>query len=198
MSGADGNAPTTPLAFSCDCGTVRGELSPVRGNHVVCYCPDCRAAELHLGRPDPATEPADLFQTAPDTVTFTQGADHLAVFRLSPKGPLRWYADCCNAPLFNTLASPKLAFSTLHTKRVEDQDKLGPIVIRVSVPQPDGTRKTEGKGRMISDILGQMLMNRITGRWKQTPFFDPGGAPVADVYQLTKAERAALYPSGRS
>ena len=44
------------IGFTCTCGAIAGTVdvpSPAAGNHLVCHCPDCRAATIHLGRPDP-------------------------------------------------------------------------------------------------------------------------------------------------
>lgn len=192
---ARGSKSGSPLTFSCDCGTITGHLAPVQGNHVVCFCADCRAAERYLDRPDPFPDPVDLFQTQPNTIAFDTGADRLAMFRLGPKGPMRWYASCCKAPMFNTLGLAKLAFAAIHTARLSDPGRIGPVVIRNLVPQPGGKTKTEGAGRMATSILGGMLAARLNGSWRQTPFFDDSGAPVAEPKVLAREERARLYPS---
>ena len=131
------------LKFACDCNTVHGTLigvSPRNGNRVDCYCHDCRAAEVFAGRPDPAPEPARLFQYAPDKVRFDAGQDQLAVFSFSEKGPLRWQANCCGALLFNILRSPKIAFVGILTERLEDETALGPVVTRAFVRKANGKR----------------------------------------------------------
>ena len=38
----------------------------------------------------------------PKFMTMTQGADRLTFLRMTEKGPLRWYASCCNTPIGNT------------------------------------------------------------------------------------------------
>ncbi len=191
---ARGSDTGSPLAFSCDCGTITGHLQPVQGNHVVCFCVDCRAAEQYLGRTDPAPEPVDLFQTLPNTVSFDTGRDRLAAFRLGPKGPLRWYANCCRAPMFNTLGSAKLPFAAIHAARLTEPGRIGPVVIRSFAPQPGGKSKTEGAVRMVTSVLAGMLVARLNGDWRQTPFFDETGAPLAKPQVLAREERARFYP----
>lgn len=195
---ARGSDNRSPLTFSCDCGTVTGRLSPVQGNHVVCYCADCRAAELFLNRDDPAPGPVDLFQTLPETISFSNGVAQIAAFRLSPRGPIRWYASCCKTPLFNTLASPKLPFCAIHSARLSDPSRIGRVTIRSFAPQPGGKRKTEGAARMVWSVLGRMAAARISGRWRHTPFFDDSGSPVAAPELISRDIRDTLYPDGKS
>jgi hypothetical protein len=45
---------------------------------------------------------------------------HLRLMRLSEKGLLRWYAGCCDTPLFNTMATPKVPFVGVLTDRLDD------------------------------------------------------------------------------
>ncbi|MCB1364527.1 MAG: hypothetical protein KDK02_10415 [Rhodobacteraceae bacterium] len=190
-------ADNGPLAFSCDCKAVRGHLqagAAARGVHAVCYCRDCRAAELWLGRPDPAPGPVDVFQTTPDMIRFQSGTDRLGLLRLSPKGLMRWYATCCNAPLFNTLASPRLPFAALHVARLDSPESVGPVRVHSFVPRPGGRSAHRGWGRMILRLVTGMGGARLSGRWRRTPFFDPdSGAPVAEATIPDKAARAALY-----
>lgn len=186
-----------PLEFSCDCGQLRGHLDPVHGNRAQCFCADCRAAELFFGRPDPAPGPVDLFQTMPDWLTLTHGADRLALLRLGPRGLLRWYAGCCDTPMFNTLAKPTLPFVAVHLGRLADPARAGRVGTRSFVPQPGGSRRHEGGLRLLGGVFVPMLVARLSGRWRRTPFFDASGAPVAEARIPDRKTRAALYPDGR-
>ena len=80
------------------------------GTHVICYCADCQTFARHLGQSETALDAdggTEIFQTLPDAVRITRGADSLALLRLGPKGLMRWYAGCCNTPIANTLANPR-------------------------------------------------------------------------------------------
>src|SRR5579862_7023398 len=104
----------TRIELSCRCGEVRGVVadpSPRTVNRVVCYCDDCQAFAHRLGRADllNAHGGTDVVQVAPATLSFTQGQDRIRGVRLSPKGLYRWYADCCNTPVGNTM-SPAIPF----------------------------------------------------------------------------------------
>lgn len=187
--------------FSCTCGHVQGHLRPASrktGTHLVCFCADCRAAQIHLSQPDPVAEGVALFQTTPDTVHFSQGKAALGLLRLSRKGLLRWYATCCNAPLFNTLAGPKLPFVALHVARLDDPSAIGPVRVRSFVPQPGKPPRHQGAAGMVAQLALRMGAARLSGRWRQNPFFDRNtGKPIIDAIVLDKAARAALNRAQR-
>lgn len=191
-----------PLGFSCSCGQLHGHIAPEAaesGLHLVCYCRDCRAAELYFKQPDPAPGPVDLFQTTPDSITVTAGAQNLGLFRLSPRGTMRWYATCCDTPLFNTTPSAKFPFAGLRVATMAEPDRIGPVVSKAFAPRPGGKSKHEGISRMAWGVITRMLAARLSGRWRQTPFFDiETGKPVANPTIPSKEERAALYPDQRN
>ena len=137
-----GGKASADLAFACTCGALGGHIA-AKGlrlsTHVVCFCHDCRAAQLYFGQPDPAPGPVDILQMAPEAIVLDQGAEQLAVMQLSPKGMLRWYARCCNAPLAATPRTPKFPFAGFLVQRITDTSGLGPVRTRGFVPRPDGT-----------------------------------------------------------
>jgi hypothetical protein len=49
----------------------------------------------------------DIFQMPAGRVNLTAGTDAVRCLRLSDKGVLRWYIDCCRTPIGNTAASPR-------------------------------------------------------------------------------------------
>ncbi|MDU9004814.1 DUF6151 family protein [Sedimentitalea todarodis] len=190
-------ADTASTTFSCSCGKMRGRVAPAgpkTGTHLICHCRDCRAAARHLGHPDTAQNGVDLFQTSPDTIKFESGTEHLAILRLSPKGPLRWYASCCRTPMFNTLSRPGLAFVTVLVANTDVPAVFGPVVAQGFVPQAGGPAKHKNGARMVMSILSRLIAQRVSGRWKKTPFFDlASGEPTAPVHLIGKEERAALF-----
>jgi len=185
------------LAFACTCNKLRGTLrgvSPHNGTRIECYCHDCRAAEVFARQPDPAPGGVQLYQTTPDRIRFDAGLEELAVFSLSDTGILRWQARCCGATLFNTLRSPKTPFASFRTDRLEDDQALGPVKARAFVRKPGGKRGHQGLVHLIWGILRHVLPRRITGRWKETPFFDMAtGKPVRKVRVVSDQEHAALH-----
>lgn len=192
------NRTNSPLSFACSCGQVHGTLSASiinAGTHLVCFCKDCRTAEIALGRKDPAPAPINILQTTPDGIVFDEGQDKLALLRLSPGGLMRWYASCCNTPLFNTLKSPKLPFVGVLTDCLDDATVLGPVAGRGFVPQSDGTTKHDGAGVTVWGIATRLLASRLSGRWKTTPFFDTkNGQPRVKARVLSKDARKAATP----
>lgn len=188
-------------SFACACGAIAGTLSPSgpgAGTHIACHCDDCRAAQLWCGAADPSLEGVRIYQTTPDTLHLDHGHDKLGLMRLGPKGLLRWYATCCNAPLCNTLARPGLPFVGLMADRIAPPSALGPLRAHAFVPTgPGKPPRHRGALRMVFAVLSRMIGARISGKWRQTPFFDPDtGAPVAAARILSRAERRALTAAG--
>lgn len=185
----------TDLRFSCRCGQITGHLSAAAvksGTRLVCYCKDCRAGHIHLNQPDPAPGPIDIFQTNPEGVSFDTGKDQIGLFRFSPNGLMRWYATCCNTPLFNTLTTPKAPFVGVLSDIVEDTARLGAVQSRANIPQPGGKSKTENFAKVVLALVRRMAGSRLSGAWKRTPFFDVAtGEPVVTPQVLTREQRAA-------
>ncbi|NVO55727.1 hypothetical protein HW561_07990 [Rhodobacteraceae bacterium B1Z28] len=190
------NAPSD-LAFSCTCGSLKGRITAKgakSGTHVACFCQDCRAAQLYFGQPDPAPGPVEILQITPEEIEIETGLEHLAVMRLSPRGMLRWYANCCNAPLATTSRTPKFPFAGFILQRITNPQGLGPITTRGFVPQPNGKQKHERLGHAIFGMLNRVARSRLSGSWKNTPFFNhKTSEPVVTPTVISKSERAALY-----
>lgn len=184
------------LRFACDCGTVIGHLSPravQTGTRLVCFCRDCRAASIHLGRPDPAPNPVDVFQTSPEGVRFDAGQEALGVFRLGPRGLMRWYATCCGTPMFNTLPNPGIPFVSVLSDVMDSPDALGKFRGKGFMPAANGTYTHEGAAAMVWGLATRILASRLSGSWKATPFHDiDTGQPVVVPTVLSKDQRAAL------
>lgn len=186
----------TDVPFSCSCGEIKGTLhhvTPRNGNHVRCYCAACRAAVLYTTGEDVGTNGVDLYQTTPDKISFQQGRSNLGVFSFSPKKLLRFRAMCCGVQMFTMLPTPKFALAGVMTNLLEDKTAIGLVAMEAFVPQPDGSTKHSSTLRLYGGTMWRALVARISGRWKQTSFFDiTTGKPVAEVYLLPKEERANL------
>ncbi|MQY42898.1 hypothetical protein GG681_09605 [Epibacterium sp. SM1969] len=186
---------TDSLSFSCTCGKLQGRIAAEAvkaATPLVCYCPDCRANELYHSQPDP--DGVALVQTSPEAITFTQGAEHLQVLRLSSKGILRWYADCCGQPVANTLARPKLPFVGMKRDLFQDPDMFGKTKVKAFMPVPGKPARTKGALTMVMGIFRRMGSALLSGRWRDNPFFDTTtGEPVQPPEILDKDTRAALY-----
>ncbi len=185
------------LLFSCTCGALCGHLTPrgVRcGTHVDCYCHDCRAAQLYFKQPDPAPGPVEILQTTPEDIRIDKGLEHLAAMQLSPKGMLRWYASCCDAPLATTPQTGKFPFAGFVVKRIPDPSRLGSITTRGFVPAPNGKQKHEKVQYAAFGLIRRVIGSRLSGRWKTSQFFAAEtAAPVVTPTILTKEQRYAFY-----
>ena len=184
------------VPFSCRCGEIKGTLhgaTPASGNHVRCFCADCRAAVLFANGEDVGDKGVELYQTTPDKISFQQGRSKLGVFSFNPKKLLRFRATCCGVQMFTMLPTPKFAMAGVMTNLLEDTRAIGPVAMEAFVPQHDGSSKHSSVLRLFGGTLWRAVVARVTGRWKQTSFFDiKTGKPVAQVYVPTQAERLSL------
>jgi hypothetical protein len=199
---------THPL--QCRCGTLKGFLTdPRSANRVVCYCCDCQAFAHFLGCENEVLDErggSDIIQVLPKNVTFTQGVDSLACLRLTRKGLVRWYARCCNTPIGNTLATPKVSFIGLvHTCLDRGASSLdaatGPVRARLNVSgaKGDPKPKVQGQGAVVWWLISKVLRARLNGDYKHSPFFLPDtGALVMAPHVLTSTEHARVMDSVRA
>lgn len=185
--------------YRCTCGTVRGTLrAPEAGMRLVCMCSDCQAFLEHLGRPDLLDQwrGTDIFQTTPDRLTITQGQEHMRCLRLAQKGMIRWYADCCNTPLGNTMASPGVPFVGIPTAALEDLTHLPPIRHRIQAHSvPHAPPEAGHPGVPPAVILRSMLFlarSALRRRHQPSPFRSADGTLRVEPRVLTPTERAAL------
>jgi len=189
---------TEDITLSCRCGKLKARLSdvgPQTGTHILCHCADCRATYNHLGVTDYGDESIDLFQTSPDKLTILQGGENLALMRLSKRGLLRWYAKCCNTPMFNTLASPKLPFVAVHAATMDSPEAIGPVKGEGFVRNRNGKVGHKGGLRIAAGVIGRMAKARLSGRWRDTPFFDASTLePVVPAEILSREERRKATP----
>jgi Family of unknown function (DUF6151) len=188
--------------LQCRCGTLQGVIADVSNvNHAVCYCRDCQAFAYFLGRAADVLDEkggSDIVQILPRKLSFTRGSEALACMRLTPKGLLRWYASCCNTPIGNTLATPKVSFigllhSCLHSGDKSLDEAFGPVRAWVNTKGARGEPKPKvvGMGVAVRWFLGTTLQARLNGDYRRTPLFQPDtGKPVVTPRVLTEAEHA--------
>ena len=65
------------MHWTCNCGEVELEVTPEDGTRLICYCASCQRFARDFGAGD-TLDPAggaDLYQTAPECVKITKGAD---------------------------------------------------------------------------------------------------------------------------
>lgn len=186
MSGVD-------LTFACRCGAVHGtlhDITPKSGQQLQCHCADCRRAVIWLGQPDPTEDGVRYYQTTPSRVSLGGGLDTLRAFTWKSHKLLRWYAPCCNTAMFNTLNSPKWAFASIAVDRIAAPSALGPVKTHAFIPKPNGKSGNTGLAVFIWGFAKRMIGGRISGSWRNTPFFDDTGKAIAEVQHLTAEDRA--------
>ncbi|MFY0660672.1 MAG: hypothetical protein JXR15_09280 [Shimia sp.] len=142
---------------------------------------------------------SDIYQTIPSNLELTQGQEHLACLRLSPKGLMRWYASCCDTPVFNTLGGTKLAFVgvSVPAMRGDAIDRaIGKVIAVVHTKDaPFGTEplKDYGFNKAGFNVLARHFGALMRGQVRDNPLFDEG-SPVVEPRVLSKAERRAATP----
>lgn len=172
----------THVTWSCECGQVEATM-PAKGNRIICYCESCRAYVAKLGCSDrlDAWGGNELLQTAPQDVTVTKGAEHMVYMRLTEKGPLRWYAECCDTPMVNTLATRSLPFASFQVHDLEPKEALPPLRGMVNLSgatgRIDNVKKAFVPGMIVGLLFGAAKAH-LTGKVKKNPFFDASGAPI--------------------
>ena len=195
------------LETSCRCGEVVVRLDvPRKGGctRTVCYCDDCQTAPRALGAEAHVLGPGsgtDLVQSTPDLLHIDKGADRLGVLRLSPKGLFRWYARCCDTPMFNTLANLKLGFVGViipaEASKQVDAAFGAPrahVFTTTARPRSEAPRKDVGFSVAGYGVLSRLFAAKISGRSKHSPLMQEDGTPIAKIRVLTKEERHDARP----
>jgi hypothetical protein len=178
--------------FQCQCGTLKGEITqPDKGVRAVCYCRDCQTYAELLGHPQRVLDPlggTDVVATQARYIRLTSGTEALACLSLSPKGLLRWYAQCCSTPIANTPRNWKLPYVGLvHTclGRPDPIERSFPKVQmhvntkNAKAPPPRVPTLSGIAG--FAGLLMRLTKERVAGGYKVTPFFDPEGLPAARI-----------------
>ena len=174
--------------IQCKCSSVKGHIKGTgTSNRVICYFADCRAFAQYLGCSDDVLDAhggTEIVQVAQPRLAITHGKAHLATVRLSKKGMVRWYAACCNTPIGNTLANPKISFIGLihssldHSKLDED---FGNNIAIVNTGSATGDPKPKQKGIFgtIIRFIRIILPTRISGNYRKSQLFNESSEPIA-------------------
>ncbi|MEO1006057.1 MAG: DUF6151 family protein [Cyanobacteria bacterium J06638_38] len=190
-------------SISCSCGKLQGQIKGVNNiNRCVCYCTDCQAFARYLKKEEEILDVqggTSIVQTIPENVVFDQGIENLSCIRLTDRGLLRWYAACCHTPIGNTPSDAKFSFvglvhSCLGSDRNLLDDTFGSIKTYVHTADALGENKPKSRGTFggALRVLEMILKARLTGAYKNTPFFVSGSTstPIATPKVLSKNELA--------
>lgn len=173
------------LEFACSCGTVKGFLvnpGPRSGDHIVCHCNDCQNFARILGAGDRFLDGhggTDLYQGRCAHMRLTQGRDRLACLHLTEKPTLRWYADCCSTPLFNSYANGRIPYLTILVANclTDDPNRIfGPVIGHLftegMADMPDTAPKMT-MGGLMRRFLPRMVKDLVSGNRRRSELFDP-------------------------
>lgn len=189
--------------LQCRCGKLKGHVAhPRKASRGVCYCRDCQAYAHFLGKADEILDEAggsDVIATLPKYVAFTDGVENLTCMSLSPKGILRWYANCCNTPIGNTVRNYKVSYvGLLHSCLGNSQalnHTFGPVRLVANAKSAHGTPRSMPISTFLALLrfFPRLLRARLDGSYKRTPFFVPErGTPVVTPKVITLGARIEL------
>lgn len=183
----------TVLPFSCRCGRVTGTLADVGkfGSHLVCRCRYCRSAHILFGGTDPEPDGVHVWQTTPDKLHIATGRDQLRSLAMSTGDYLRWHTHCCTTQICTTFRDPKQPIAGVQMALFDCGKDFGPVDNHTFVPTARG-RRHDSLVRLYASAGWRMVVTRVTGRWRDTPFFGDDGQPVSAPRKLTQQERAGL------
>ena len=173
----------------CACGTLRGHVGqPAAAMNAICYCRDCQAFAHALGDPRGMLDPAGgtrIVATLPMHVHFDAGMEALACLSLSPKGLLRWYAQCCKTPIGNTPRDFRIPYVGLVHSGLGDPQALdttfGPARMHLYTAAATGyvAATTLSNVLGMARLMTKVLPARLSGRYRSNPFFDAAtGEPI--------------------
>lgn len=183
------------LPFACACGQVKGQVrdTDASGLHIECCCASCRAAANIC---DPARDwkaPVPLFLSYSDKYDI-QGTELLEPFAFGPRNIIRWRTTCCGTRMFSTQPSAKSAFASLALETLSADADPGPVKARAFVPKSNGKAGHENPFAFVGVVV-QVLKRRITGKWRETPFFDTETLKtIAPVKLYSWDEKKAALP----
>ena len=185
---------THNIPLRCRCGEVRGTAIDINGsvgNRIVCYCHDCQAFARHLGRSSAILNlqgGTDIFQLPPNAVVLTNGLDKVRCLRLTSGGMHRWYTDCCQTPIGNTLTAGWPFVGLIHSfiaAGSQPDALLGPVRAHINTQHAtgeltDAQKKAGNPPTMLLRLMYKMLMWKWQGRQKPSPFFTGKGIPLSE------------------
>lgn len=184
-NGKEVGSPQPGLSFACTCGSVTGMLSnagPAFGDHVVCHCTDCQAFARRLGATDRILDRnagTALYQGRCATMRLITGRDRLRCMHLTDKPTLRWYAQCCGTPMFNTYKNGRIPYITTFVANcdpVRRERVLGPPIGHLFTNEATGDVDHLvhlSMGKLMRRFLRRMIADIVTGDRRRSVLFDP-------------------------
>lgn len=193
------------VSFSCTCGKVNGmllEAGPENGDHIMCHCKDCQNFARYLGADGRVLKShggTELYQGRCAKLHVIEGVENLACLHLTDQPTLRWYANCCRTPMFNSFKNGRMPYLTalLANCDAESVDTIfGPIVGHLSLPgkaegMQDAPRMSLGK--LMHRSFRRMAKDFVSGDRRRSALFDPKTLePICPPHRLSEVERQNL------
>lgn len=182
------------MAFEIDGAGVKA------GTRFWCYCRSCRAADIHLRGDETGLtqdKAVEIFHTTPDHLIIHKGREHLAAIRLTPKGPVRWYATCCGAPLWNTTKVPTIPFMGVvirpdcHFPKAPELGK--PKVVYTKFARKNCGAPTRDRGMALVIFSVFRRMPRAWLHRKNDPLVKADGHYIAQYRLMDKPARTLAF-----
>jgi hypothetical protein len=161
---------------------------------------DCQAFARFLGQAATVLDEqggTDVVATLPKHVRFTGGLEALACLSLTERGLLRWYASCCGTLVGNTPRDFRFPYVGLVHSCLGSPEAIerafGPVRMRVNTKSAKGDPETmpASQAAALLRFLPKVLLARVDGSYRTTPFFTADGRPVVQRKVLTRGEREA-------
>jgi len=197
----------------CRCGTVAGSVAVAhRSGRAICYCRDCQTYAQALGKAAEILDDdggTDVMPTLQHAVEIAQGRDAIACVSLTERGLLRWYARCCDTPLGNTARDWRLSYvGLMHTclngSAAALDAAFGPATVRVNTQSAQHPVAATPFAALafVARLAPRIVRARLSGSFRNSPFFDASGRPIVAVRVLSADElsqaRSAVDRKGRS
>lgn len=173
------------LSFSCTCGSITGMLikaGPGVGDHVVCHCTDCQAFAKHLGAADRILDQnagTAFYQGRCATMRLVTGRDRLSCLHLTTKPTLRWYAQCCDTPMFNTYRNGRIPYITTFVANCDPDRRervLGPPIGHLFTNEATGDVRhliQLSMAKLMRRFFRRMIADILAGDRRRSALFDP-------------------------
>ena len=191
------------LPFTCRCGAVRGEIEnvgPRAGDFVVCHCTDCQAFANRFDAGDRLFGDGAgtlLYQSRCARMRIESGVDELRCIHLTEEATLRWYAGCCDTPLFNSYKNGKIPYVTTLVGNCDAEARtrlLGEPIGHLFVdddPACTGPVRRLSMNTLMRRFFVRMVKDIVSGDRRRSALFDPETLePVSTPMRLTKDNTA--------
>jgi hypothetical protein len=179
------------IKLSCDCGSLEGiakSITPALGTRLSCCCVDCQAFAKFLGKERDILNQyggTDIYQMPVALLNIEKGSENLACIRLTDKGLFRWYAQCCNTPIGNTMGAGSPFIGVIHSFMQHavsaDADlgkSRGHIQLKGALQRVP--KSEQGSATILFRALSKLMIWKIKGLNKPSVFFDEAGLPRAE------------------